>query len=60
MSQGCPWDTQTCANAADEGHLEVLQWARSQGCPWNDWTCADAARAEGGHLEMLQCPYIFI
>jgi len=30
--QGCPWDSLTCFYAASEGHLEVLQWARSQGC----------------------------
>ena len=60
-SQGCPWDDQTCANAAGGGHLQVLQWARSQGCPWDDDTCAHAAW--GGHLEVLQwahahgCPW---
>ncbi len=26
--------------AAGEGHLEVLKWARSQGCPWVEETCA--------------------
>ncbi len=60
-SQGCPWDTWTCASAAKGGHLEVLQWARSQGCPRDMWTCASAAK--GGHLEILQwarrhgCPW---
>ncbi len=60
-SQGCPWDADTCANAARGGHLEVLQWARMQGCPWDERTCTHAA--EGGHLEMLQwarshsCPW---
>ncbi len=38
--------------AAREGHLEVLQWARDQGCPWDKWTCASAT--QGGHLEVLQ------
>ncbi len=36
------------AELAREGHLKVLQWARSQGCPWNVWTCNNAAA--GGHL----------
>ncbi len=46
---------------AKEGHLKVLQWARSQGCPWNKQICSKAAR--GGHLEVLQwarsqgCPW---
>ncbi len=46
---------------AHEGHLNVLQWARSQGCPWDEWTCAYAA--QGGHLEVLKwlraqgCPW---
>ena len=32
-AQGYPWDWQTCAYAAESGHLEVLQWARANGCP---------------------------
>ena len=39
-------------DAAEGGHLEVLQWARANGAPWDEWTCAGAA--EGGHLEVLQ------
>ena len=50
--RGCPWDENTCAKAAEGGHLEVLQWARANGAPWDKLTCARAA--EGGHLEMLQ------
>src|SRR5579872_5613578 len=38
--------------ATRNGHLEVLQWARTNGCPWNLWTCAGAAR--NGHLKCLQ------
>jgi hypothetical protein len=41
----CPWDEETCAYAADGGHLEVLKWARENDCPWDEWTCAYAARA---------------
>ena len=26
-ANGCSWNTQTCARAAQGGHLEVLQWA---------------------------------
>ena len=33
---GCPWDEDTCASAAEGGHLEVLQWARQNGCPWDE------------------------
>ena len=28
-SQGCFWDTWTCASAASNGYSELLQWARS-------------------------------
>ncbi|GMH93436.1 hypothetical protein TrST_g7471 [Triparma strigata] len=47
-----PWDGQACYEAAKEGHLEVLQWARENGAPWDDQTCAFAA--QGGHLRVLQ------
>jgi hypothetical protein len=55
------WGEETCAYAADKGHLEVLQWLRSEGCPWDERTCMFAAT--GGHLETLQwarahgCPW---
>ncbi|CAN0085924.1 unnamed protein product, partial [Ectocarpus sp. 12 AP-2014] len=42
----------TCNLAANNEHLEVLQWARSNGCPWNSLTCTKAV--EGGHLEVLR------
>ena len=41
-----------CMEAAKQGHLEVLQWARGEGCRWDIYTCLEAA-AEG-HLEVLQ------
>ena len=41
-----PW------RAAENGHLEVLKWARANGCPWNEETCR--AAASSGHLEMLK------
>ena len=51
-SQNCDWDALTFSYAAENNHLELLQWARSQGCPWDKWTCANAAM--NGHLELLQ------
>ena len=29
---GCPWDESTCWGAAENGHLEVLEWAKANGC----------------------------
>ena len=29
----CPWDERTCSFAAEGGHLDVLQWARSHDPP---------------------------
>ncbi len=58
---GCPWDTETCNEAAMAGHREMLQWAVDNGCPWDEEACASAAR--GGNLEVLQwlresgCPW---
>ena len=49
-----PGIVDTCARAAEGGHLEVLQWARQNGCPWDADTCAGAAQF--GHLEVLQWP----
>ena len=40
-----------CADAAAEGHLNVLRWARENGCPWDERTCKLAA--EEGHLEVF-------
>lgn len=47
-----PWDEHVCAQAAGNGHIDVLQYARDQGCDWDQNTCASAAG--GGHLELLQ------
>ena len=46
---GCPWYKDTCSEAAEGGHLEVLKYAHENGCPWDEETCSKAAR--GGHLE---------
>lgn len=48
----CVWDDDTCAAAAEGGHLALLQWARANGCEWSSSTCTEAAR--GGHLALLQ------
>ena len=32
---GCPWDTMTCADAAQYGHLDVLKWAIENGCDYD-------------------------
>jgi hypothetical protein len=45
----CPWDKWTCARAAKNGHLPVLQWARSQPepCLWDADACCYAAGMRG-------------
>ena len=44
--KGYPWPTDTCSEAAQWGHLDVLQWLRAQDppCPWNPDTAYAAAR----------------
>ena len=51
-ANGCPWGSNTCELAAQEGNLIALQWIRAHGCHWNEWTTCAAAR--GGHLEVLR------
>jgi hypothetical protein len=31
----CPWDEETCEDAARYRNFESLIWARTNGCPWN-------------------------
>ena len=38
--------------AAQNGHLEVLQWLRANGCPWDTDTCYHAV--DQGHVEVLR------
>jgi hypothetical protein len=51
----------TCASAAANGHLHLLQCAPQFKCPWDRNTCAEAAR--NGHLHILKwarehkCPW---
>jgi hypothetical protein len=39
-------------NAAKNGHLHILQWARANGCDWDAGTCWLAA--DNGQLHILQ------
>ena len=48
----CPWDTQTCAYAAEKGHLKCLKYLHENGCPWDKDTCSLAAY--NGHIECLK------
>ena len=56
-------DEYTCSEAAYEGHLDCLEYARKQEppCPWNEKTCSAAAL--NGHLDCLvyahenSCPW---
>jgi len=43
----CPWDGLTCLYAAEEGHVDILQWAHSQGCPYWEERCLAAAWTHG-------------
>jgi hypothetical protein len=55
------WGSDICNQAAINGHLEMLQWARSNDFYWDRWTCINAA--ENGQLEVLKwirfngCPW---
>jgi hypothetical protein len=51
---GCPWDSTTCCNAAQNGWLQVLQWAHANGCPGENDTNACAYAAQNGHIDVLQ------
>jgi hypothetical protein len=57
----CVLSSEVCADAAEHGHLHVLQWLRERKCPWDVSTCAMAAK--NGHLELLKwarskrCPW---
>ena len=49
-ANSCPWNAETCEDAALGGHLEVLRWARENGCPWIAQT-RDKAAAELGYTD---------
>jgi len=45
-------DRRICSEAALNGHLDTLIWARTNGCPWDERTCSDAAT--NGHLHVIK------
>ena len=49
---GCKWNEQVCAFAAEYGQLECLVYAHTNGCPWDTRTCKWAAY--NGRLECLE------
>ena len=67
-AHGCPWEEDTCANAAREGSSDLLQWAHENGCPWNEealevaisygaWTCLKYLvdnKSRGGNEEIME------
>ena len=63
LSLGCRWHGNTCAHAAVNGQMALLQWAhtRDPPCPWDRGTCHGAAMR--GDLAILQwaraqgCPW---
>ena len=53
VANECPIDEYACADAAGNGHLEVLKYLREEGkAPW-DWNTA-AWAAQNGHLHILE------
>ena len=53
VANECPITGWACAEAAGNGHLEVLKYLREEAkAPWNFWTAAWAARS--GHLHVLE------
>jgi len=56
VANECPIDEGACANAAENGHLEVLKYLHEEvKAPWDSGTAAFAARK--GHLHILK--YLF-
>lgn len=59
---GVDWDDRVCWMAAYNGHLDVVQWARSQHppCPWDSWTLKVARQREHPNVvqycEANNCP----
>ena len=58
---GCPWNAQTCGDAAYMDNLELLEYAHENGCPWDQETCSMAAMK--GNLSIVKyahengCPW---
>merc|ERR1711924_577511 len=49
---GCDFSHEACEQAAEGGHLGILQWLRAEGCPWCTGTCIGAV--DQGHVEVLR------
>jgi len=53
VANECPIDSEACAYAAQNGHLEILKYLREEAkAPWDYWTAAWAA--QNGHLHILE------
>ena len=53
VANECPMYEDACANAAENGHLEILKYLREEvKAPW-DWNTATWA-AKNGHLHILE------
>jgi hypothetical protein len=53
VAKKCPIDAWACAEAAGNGHLEVLKYLREEAkAPWDSETAAGAAKF--GHLHILE------
>ena len=53
VANECPIDVSACANAAKNGHLEVLKYLREEAkAPWGSGTASLAA--QNGHLHILE------
>lgn len=50
-NNGCPWDSEACAEAAYKGDIDMLRWLHTHGCPWDSEACAKAA--EAGNMDVL-------
>jgi hypothetical protein len=60
----CPWSVEVYIAAAKEGHLDILQWAKSNECPWDSSILFPAAaRCKGSNVDLFQwcldqqCPF---
>ena len=45
--KGCPWDWYTCQFAVENGHVEVLRWARENGAQMTVETAEQAQQKFG-------------
>ncbi len=48
------WARGDCEIFAENGYLELIQFARMQGCPWSNTTAACTQAAQDGYLETLK------